>query len=87
MLVGDLPWPRVETLPDLARAVVSGRLYVPSHVSRGTRELLAGMLQINPSARWSLQRIKRRVRELSMNVRCRQRNLKRSMTENIYVRF
>jgi len=63
LLVGDLPW-RVETLQDLIKAVLGGRLYTPKHMSRSTRELLAGMLQLNPNSRWTLHRIKRHVQDM-----------------------
>jgi len=63
LLVGDLPWSGVETLPDLVQAVLAGKLYTPQQLSRSTRELLSGMLQLNPKSRWNLQRIQRHVKE------------------------
>jgi len=61
MLVGDLPWSKVETLPHLVEIIHSGKLPIPVSVSKTTRELLAGMLQLRPRSRWSLERIKRHI--------------------------
>jgi serine/threonine protein kinase len=59
MLVGDLPWSGVDSYPQLVKHILSGKLSVPVQVSRATRELLAGMLQLTPRSRWSTERIKR----------------------------
>jgi len=64
LLVGDLPWLGVETLQDLVAAVLAGRLYIPRHVSRDARVILAGMLQMTPTMRWSLPLIKKYVRNI-----------------------
>jgi len=61
MLVGDLPWSKVETLPHLVDIIHAGKLPIPVAVSKATRELLAGMLQLRPRARWSLERIRRHI--------------------------
>jgi len=63
MIVGDLPWSGVETLPHLVKHILSGKLSLPVAVSKATRELLAGMLQLSPRARWSTERIKRHIKK------------------------
>jgi len=61
MLVGDLPWSGVDSYPRLVKHILSGKLSVPIQVSKATRELLAGMLQLTPRARWSTDRIKKHI--------------------------
>jgi serine/threonine protein kinase len=61
MLVGDLPWSKVDSLPHLVDFIHMGKLPIPVSVSKATRELLAGMLQLTPRARWSTERIKRHI--------------------------
>jgi serine/threonine protein kinase len=58
MLVGNLPWSDTETLPSLTRQILTKKISIPVGVSSATRELLAGMLQLSPRARWNLERIK-----------------------------
>jgi len=86
VLVGDLPWPGVDTLRDLVQAVAAGRLYIPRHVSHDARELLAGMLQLTPTSRWSLERIKKHVRGVLARWKSR-RNFPTLLPANMYTRF
>jgi len=58
MLVGYLPWSNTETLPSLTRQILTKKISIPVPVSKTTRELLAGMLQLSPRARWSLDRLR-----------------------------
>jgi len=61
MLVGDLPWSQCETLPLLVKEIHTGKLLIPVPVSKATKELLAGMLQLKPRSRWLTERIKRHI--------------------------
>jgi len=58
MLVGNLPWSNQESFPDLIQEILTGKITIPSTISQAARQLLRGMLQLSPRARWSLQRIK-----------------------------
>jgi serine/threonine protein kinase len=58
MLVGNLPWSKTENYPELLKHILNGKLTIPSTISTATRQLLSGMLQLSPRARWSLQKIK-----------------------------
>jgi len=58
MLVGNLPWTDTESYPGLVKEVLLGKLSIPANISIACRQLLSGMLQLAPKARWSLERIK-----------------------------
>jgi len=58
MIVGNLPWSKTESYPDLIKQILNGKLSIPSTLTTATRQLLSGMLQLAPRARWSLHKIK-----------------------------
>jgi len=65
MLIGCNPWSAAENLEDLIYLV--SKIDFPSYLSRNALDLLSGMLQLNPSARDNLDKIKSKIKNIVEN--------------------
>jgi len=77
MLVGNLPWSDTDTLSSLAKQILLGKLSIPAELSVACRELLRGMLQFAPKARWSLKKIKEVIQKMLEEIKRRVKGVKR----------
>jgi len=78
MLFGNLPWSPADTqsYPDLVKQVLMGKLSIPASLSIACRQLLSGMLQLSPKARWTLKKIKEFIKQTLEAIRRKLKSVK-----------